>query len=182
ADDRAREERLARLVARAAPRGVAIVEAASLEGPLPYRFVALDATDEGVAIPAGVPALVLPGDGGSLRQEVDRLLGEGVAVPEREVQWERPSPEEIHVRVGPGEPCLLMVAESWYPRWQVWQDGREVGAPLRANGGFQAVWLDGGAHELAFRFVHGPARVRGWAVTGLTALVLVGWGLWRREL
>jgi len=179
-DDRAREARLARLVARAAPRGVAVVEAASLEGPFSYRFVALDAGEGSEAPPPGVPVLVLPEDGKALRQGVDRLLGEGVAVPEREVRWERPSPEEIRVRVGPGEPCLLVVAESWYPRWQVWQDGRNLGAPLRANGGFQAVWLDGEAHDLAFRFVPGPAQAWGWAVTGLTLLALGAWGLWRR--
>lgn len=180
-DDRAREARLARLVARAAPRGVAIVEAASLGSPLPYLFVALDAADEGAAVPARVPTLVLPEEGQALRQAVDSLLAEPLPPPQREVRWQRPAPEEIHVQVGPGEPCLLVVAESWYPRWQVWRDGREVGAPLRANGGFQAVWLDGGAHDLVFRFVPGPARTWGWAATGLAGLALGAWGVWRRR-
>lgn len=177
-DDRAWEARLARLVARVAPRGVAVVEAASLESPSPYRFVALDAEEGDVGLPPGVLALVLPEEGGALRQEVDRLVPGAVARPRREVRWERPSPEEIRVQVGPGEPCLLTVAESWYPRWQVWQDGRASGVPLRVNGGFQGVWLDGEAHDLAFRFVPGPARAWGWAVTGLTLALGGAWGIW----
>lgn len=174
-DDRARETRLARLVARAVQRGVAIVEAASLEGPFPYPFVALDAGEGEEALPSEVPTLTLPEDGQALRQEVDRLLPAAVARPERVVQWERSSPEEIRVRVGPGEPCLLMVAESWYPRWQAFQDGQALGAPVRVNGGFQGVWLDGAAHDLVFRFVPGPAGAWGWAVTGLTLLAVGVW-------
>jgi len=175
-DELPREERLARLVARAAPRGVAVVEAASAEAPRPYRFVAVD--EEVAATPADLPRLALSEDGDAIRQEVDRLVPEPVPTPARETAWERTSPEEIRVRVGPGEPCLLTVAESWHPRWQVYRDGQPVGAPLRVNGGFQGVWLDDQDQELVFRFEPGPAASWGWAVTGLTLLAGAAWLTW----
>jgi len=175
-DELPREERLARLVARAAPRGVAVVEALSAEAPRPYRFVAVD---EWVATaPADLPRLALSEDGGAIRREADRLVPEPVPIPARQTAWERTSPEEIRVRVGPGVPCLLTVAESWHPRWQVYRDGQPVGAPVRVNGGFQGVWLDDQDHELVFRFEPGPAASWGWAVTGLTLLAGAAWLAW----
>ncbi|MGQ9585009.1 MAG: hypothetical protein ACUVXG_06365 [Anaerolineae bacterium] len=179
-DDLSREERLARLVARAAPRGVAVVEAAALEAPQPYRFMAVD-PGEKKEVPAEFPHLRLPADGNALRQEVDRRLPEAVPQPARDVHWDRPQPEEIRVQVGAGDPCLLTVAESWHPRWQVYQDGNPLGAPLRVNGGFQGVWLDGQAHELRFRFEPGPAGRWGWGVTVLTLAAGAAWLVWGRR-
>ncbi|NLE77737.1 MAG: hypothetical protein GX605_13420, partial [Chloroflexi bacterium] len=162
-DDLAAEERLARLVARAVGRGAAVVESATAESSQPYVFVAAQPGH-------GAADLVLPDEPAALRAAVDRLLPQAAAAPARQVSWERPAPEEIRVQVGEGSPALLTLAESWHPRWQVTQDGVALGAPLRANGGFQAVWLDGEAHSLVFRYQAPSLRWLGRGLTGLTLL------------
>ncbi len=64
----------------------------------------------------------------------------------------------------------------WYPGWRATVDGAP--APLlRANYAFRAVRLEPGQHQVHLTFAPRSWRL-GLAISGLTLLVLVGWGLW----
>ena len=60
-------------------------------------------------------------------------------------------PERIVVETETGGPGLLVLAESWYPGWMAWVDGRETSC-LPANAWMRAVRLPAGRHEVVLRF------------------------------
>ncbi|MGQ9584961.1 MAG: hypothetical protein ACUVXG_06125 [Anaerolineae bacterium] len=98
------------------------------------------------------------------------------AVGEVEVQLAGGPPrrDAIRVEAEAGEPFVLMVAESWYPHWKVEVDG-ERAELLRVNGGFLGVAVQGGAHEVVFRFCVPWYQKTGLVVSSLTLLGTVVW-------
>jgi hypothetical protein len=80
-----------------------------------------------------------------------------------------------------GADGYLALADSYDRWWQVTVDG-QVAPLLRANGMFRAVRLRPGAHLVEMRYRPLPLYV-GAAVSGATALVLIGWVVadWRRR-
>ncbi len=77
------------------------------------------------------------------------------------------APDRIEVEARLPEAGLLVLAEIWYPGWQVMVDGQPQ--PVEKVAGIlRGVSLDAGTHRIVF--VYSPASVR-WG----TALSLVGW-------
>ncbi|HUT54531.1 MAG TPA: YfhO family protein [bacterium] len=59
-------------------------------------------------------------------------------------------------------PCYLSIAESYYPGWRAWVDGKETRI-IRANYAFQAVALPGaGPHRITLRFAPAEFRIGLW--------------------
>jgi hypothetical protein len=80
---------------------------------------------------------------------------------------------KIKIAVESDQAGYLVLADSYYPGWQATVDGQA--APIeRANYAFRAVPVAEGAHtvEMIFRPI---TWYLGLAMSGLTALVLVGW-------
>ena len=76
--------------------------------------------------------------------------------------------------------AYLVLADAWFPGWQVRVDGAEQ--PLwRADHALRAVWLPPGRHQVEFRYAPASFRV-GLLVSALTALVVAGllWAPGRR--
>jgi uncharacterized membrane protein YfhO len=66
----------------------------------------------------------------------------------------------------------------WYPGWRATVDGQPAPV-LRANYAFRAIRLGPGQHQVQLTFTP-RSWTAGLAVSGLTLLVLVAWGVWRR--
>jgi hypothetical protein len=67
----------------------------------------------------------------------------------------------------------LVRREGWHPGWQVWVDGQP--RPLvRADLGFQAVWLKPGNHQLVFRFTGNQGfAAKYWTIILLSSLLFL---------
>ena len=84
------------------------------------------------------------------------------------------TPNHIVVEAEVGEPSLLVLAEAWSPGWQATVDG--VGQPIyRVNGMARGVYLEPGAHTVAWNYR--PASLRWGAALTMGALLLLAVGL-----
>jgi uncharacterized membrane protein YfhO len=79
-------------------------------------------------------------------------------------------PNALRLEVTADGPAYLMLAQYWYPGWNVIVDGMKQGAPLRTDYVFQGIPLDAGAHTVEVRFAPPLWRV-GWV------LAAAGWVL-----
>lgn len=92
-------------------------------------------------------------------------------------------PEWIEVRAALAAPGYLVLADTYYPGWQVEVDGRPAEI-VRADLTFRAVALEAGEHTVEFRFE--PASIRlglgislaAWLGLGLVAVIV--WRIGRR--
>jgi hypothetical protein len=82
---------------------------------------------------------------------------------------------EIRVNVNTPADAYLVLSEVWYPGWRATVDGQPAPV-LRANYAFRAVRLGPGQHQVQLTFAP-MSWTAGLAVSGLTALTLIGWGL-----
>ena len=108
-------------------------------------------------------ALVLPDEGQQLEavRTVDLgrvvVLGEDVGfVPSESVGADqvsilRDEPERVDIQVSTDRPGFLVLADSFYPGWKAWIDGRQV-AVLRADFAVRAVMLEAGEHVVSFAY------------------------------
>jgi hypothetical protein len=87
------------------------------------------------------------------------------------------SANEVEFRVDAPEATVAVVAQSYYPRWRAWVDGRPADL-WRANGAFQAVAVPAGRHEVRLAYVdrgfHAGLVVSGISAAGCLALGLAG--------
>ncbi len=98
------------------------------------------------------------------------------AMPTPVVSWQRPHPERIEVTVETAAPAIVMVSEAWYPNWRAEVDG--AAQPVwRVNYAFLGAAVPPGRHMLVFRYEKPWYSWLGYAITGLT-LLIVGGGLW----
>lgn len=88
-------------------------------------------------------------------------------------------PEYVRLRATVGSDAYLVLADSWYPGWQAFLDGRPADI-ARADVVLRAVALPPGEHVVEFRFVPLSWRLGSW-VSGVawvtTAAVLLGFFL-----
>ncbi len=85
---------------------------------------------------------------------------------------------EIRLNVDTPADAYLVLSEVWYPGWRAAVDGQPAPV-LRANYAFRAIRLGPGQHQVQLTFTP-RSWTAGLAVSGLTLLVLVAWGVWRR--
>jgi hypothetical protein len=81
---------------------------------------------------------------------------------------------EIRLHVETPADAYLVLSEVWYPGWRATVDGAATPV-LRANYAFRAVRLGPGQHQVSLTFTPRSWRM-GLAISGLTLLILVGWG------
>jgi hypothetical protein len=93
------------------------------------------------------------------------------------IGFEAYGPNDIRLGVDTPAEAYLVLSEVWYPGWRVTVDGASVPL-LRANYAFRAVRLAPGQHQVHMTFAPRSWRL-GLAISGLTLLVLVGWGFIR---
>jgi uncharacterized membrane protein YfhO len=73
---------------------------------------------------------------------------------------------------------MLVMAQGWYHCWQARVDG--VGVPLwRANGGFQAVEVPAGRHEVLFEYKDRAFQIG--CVISFAALVFCAFMFFRKQ-
>jgi hypothetical protein len=94
----------------------------------------------------------------------------GGAADFRPAQVAEYRPNRVTVRVDPGPPGYLVLADVWYPGWRCAVDGRDA-TLYRADYLFRAVELHEGAHEVVFTF--DPASYRRGRAISLAALGVV---------
>jgi hypothetical protein len=71
--------------------------------------------------------------------------------PSGQVLWTARTPQSCAMEVTTRRDAVLVLSDIWYPSWRCFVDG--AGAPLlKADGGFMAVLLKPGTHQVAFRF------------------------------
>jgi len=112
---------------------------------------------------------------------VDRTVvwpANSISAPTRSgVEWVRDAPEEVRLRVATARPAVLVLADLFWPGWEVAVDG-EPRPLLRANYLFRGVALGAGEHDV--RFLYRPMSRRvGVAVSLLTGAGLVLWAVAR---
>ncbi len=88
----------------------------------------------------------------------------------------RHDPDEVVVRVEPGAPSLLVLADNYYPGWEATVDGQPAEI-LQANHTFRAVEVPEGASEVRFEFRPASVTIGLW-IYGILLLLLVGYGGW----
>jgi Bacterial membrane protein YfhO len=85
-----------------------------------------------------------------------------------QVAYHQRAPEEMILDVSTDWPCLLVLADLYYPGWQATVDGQP--APiLRADGVLRAVAVTPGSHQI--NLVYRPASLRWGALISLLTLV-----------
>lgn len=92
------------------------------------------------------------------------------------VEITRFEPNRITLQARSSSAGLLVLGEVMYPGWQVRVNG-EPARVVTANGILRAVALPAGETQVDFRFQPRLFYV-GAVITTLTALTLLGWGLW----
>ncbi|MBM4319940.1 MAG: YfhO family protein, partial [Deltaproteobacteria bacterium] len=105
----------------------------------------------------------------------------GAGAATGKVQVTSYAPGEIRAEVEvTGECTVLLVADSFYPGWQAWVDGRETEI-RRAHGALKAIRLAGGAHRIELRFTTN-GFLTGLAISCFSLLIIAGALLasWRR--
>jgi hypothetical protein len=80
-------------------------------------------------------------------------------------------PERVVIDVTASEPALLVLADTWYPRWKVLVDG-EPSDLLRANYWQRAVVVPAGTHTVEFGFDSSDVRLGLWISIAASILVL----------
>jgi len=81
----------------------------------------------------------------------------------------------IRLDVDTPSDAYLVLSEVWYPGWRAMVDG-QPSPVLRANYAFRAVRLGQGQHQVQLTFSP-DSWTAGLAISGLTALTLIVWGL-----
>jgi hypothetical protein len=139
--------------------------------PMPRVFFAssLMAVDE-EQIP-GLLALGLNPEEITLLTEVPEGLMEGSSISIGSAVLRADLPETVSIGTVNDEIGLLVLADTWYPRWRVFVDGQEA-VLLKANLWQRAVVVPAGSHTVEFHFDSGDVRT-GLLVTiiGLLAVI-----------
>jgi hypothetical protein len=78
--------------------------------------------------------------------------------------------QELLLQVGADAPGWLVIADTWYPGWKAWMDGRPVEV-LHADYLFRAIPLPAGEHTV--RLAYFP-----WTLAAGLAASLAAWGAW----
>ncbi len=78
-------------------------------------------------------------------------LPETLNISEAEASIETDDPQVVTIRTDNPENGLLVLADTWYPRWRVSIDGNPA-AIMRANHWQRGVVVPSGHHEVEFRF------------------------------
>jgi hypothetical protein len=91
------------------------------------------------------------------------------------------TPHRVRLETTVAEPALLILSDTHDRGWRAWDNGRPVPI-LRTNHALRGVYLTPGSHVVEFRYRQ-PAFWLGLAVTGVTALALLGGAVvaWRRR-
>ncbi len=90
-------------------------------------------------------------------------------------------PDRVVVESPAGPAGRLVLADSPYPGWQVFVDGKRTPTKVQ-NGLFRAVDLPAGAHRVEWRFAPHSVRLGlGISLVTLLAATVYGLGMWRRE-
>jgi Bacterial membrane protein YfhO len=95
------------------------------------------------------------------------------------VQMVRRDHTRVEVAVQTGADGLLVLADPWYPQWQVKVDGRPAKL-LRVDHAFRGVRVPAGSHQVVFTY-QDRAMWLGVALALTTAVALAGLWLWRRR-
>ncbi len=83
-------------------------------------------------------------------------------------------PELVVVETCAGSPSILVLADTWYPRWRAEVDGVETPL-LRANCWQRGVAVPAGEHTVSFRFDHSDVGIGALAsVTGIALTAGIG--------
>jgi hypothetical protein len=72
-------------------------------------------------------------------------------VPVGEVKIENPNPNRTQVQLTKGAPGWLVIADTWYPGWCAWVDGKPASI-WRANYLFRAVQVEAGSHTVTLEY------------------------------
>jgi hypothetical protein len=76
---------------------------------------------------------------------------EAVREPGAKVQCEKFTNQRVLLEAHSKRPCLVEVAQSWYPAWRAYIDGQPTRI-WRANYAFQALQAPAGAHQVELRY------------------------------
>ena len=88
--------------------------------------------------------------------------------------------EKVEAEVEAREPCLVVIAQSYYPCWHAYVDGQSVPL-LRANVAFQALQVPAGRHTVRVVYDDHAFRI-GAVISGLALLgCMAGWILGGRK-
>ena len=97
--------------------------------------------------------------------------------PNASVEVKQYADQNIVARVRTAQPGIILLADTWYPGWKARVDGQST--PLyRADYILKAIYVPAGDHEIQFYFAPPTFRI-GAAISLLTILGAVLWGLWR---
>jgi hypothetical protein len=82
---------------------------------------------------------------------------------------------EVRVRVDSRGPCIVVVAQTLYPAWRAYVDGKPTKL-WRANYGFQALQVPAGNHVVQLRYLDRVFRAgAALSAMGLIACVVFWW-------
>ncbi len=85
-------------------------------------------------------------------------LSETLNTAEAEASIEVDEPHRITIRTNNPEDGLLVLADTWYPRWRVFIDG-EPASMMQSNHWQRGVIVPSGLHEVEFRFDSSDVKI-----------------------
>lgn len=145
---------------------------AALYGPMPRAFLAADwrvgDTSGSNDYPEGLPPEEL-----TVVSEDPDIPRPAAAPGAAEITTDEP--ELVVIRTESAEASLLVLADTWHPRWIVTIDGAPAGM-LRANGWMRAAAVPPGSHEVRFEYDSSDFRT-GLLVSAACALLVIWAGV-----
>ncbi len=135
------------------------------EEPMPRAFFAASWMVVDEEQMPGFLALGVSPEETTLLAEVPEGLGEENALSTGSAVLTADLPEAVSIDTENTGTGLLVLADTWYPRWRVFVDGEEA-VLLKANLWQRAVVVPAGAHSVEFRFDSGDVR------TGLVVTII----------
>jgi hypothetical protein len=127
------------------------------------------------------PTLLSELNGLGITVDVPATTSDPKSSPLNTVQVTAYHHDRVHVRCNLKEPALLVLTDSWNPRWSATIDQKPAYIG-KVDVAFRGVAVAAGQHEVEFRY-YPASRLLGQVISGITGIcLLLGLWYWRKSL
>lgn len=97
---------------------------------------------------------------------------------EPSINWKKNTPSNLEIEVKTDQDGYLFIADTWYPGWKAWVDGKRVEI-IRADYNFRALPIERGDHYVKIFYLP-DALTSGSVISIVSVLCLLGYSILRK--